>query len=113
MFLLGFVGEHRITTVAFPQGDGLFHCGLVIGLSFSPGLRGGHDGPVAASRIESIGEATIAAYRKIAANRERLDEYYDAVDDVPSQSDFIRFCGADGNSTASRADSPNPGLPGE
>ena len=38
---------------------------------------------------------TRVAYRKLAANAEKLEEYFDAVKDVPTQSDFIRWCGAD------------------
>lgn len=34
---------------------------------------------------------TISAYRKLAKHRERLDEYLEVVDDVPSQSDFLKF----------------------
>jgi phage N-6-adenine-methyltransferase len=40
---------------------------------------------------------TISAYRKLAANRARLEAYYESIDDVPTQADFIRFCGADGS----------------
>lgn len=36
-----------------------------------------------------------AAYRKIWDNAGRLSEYYDSTDDVPGQTDFIRWCGAD------------------
>jgi len=38
----------------------------------------------------------LSAYRKLAANSDRLDEYYEASDDVPTQTDFIRYCGSDG-----------------
>lgn len=42
---------------------------------------------------------TIAAYRKLADNKERLAEYFDyifeTVADIPSERGFIRFCGAD------------------
>ena len=40
---------------------------------------------------------TLSSYRKLAANREKLAEYYESSDDVPTQTDFIRYCGADGN----------------
>lgn len=33
----------------------------------------------------------IAAYRKLAVSRDKLDEYYHATDDVPSQNDFLKF----------------------
>lgn len=36
--------------------------------------------------------ATIAAYRKIAANKEKIEEYAEAAEDVPTQGEFIRFC---------------------
>jgi len=32
----------------------------------------------------------IADYRKLAANREKLDEYYGSMDDVPSQAGFLK-----------------------
>jgi len=34
---------------------------------------------------------TVSAYRKVAANRERLEEYYESSNDVPSQEGFIQF----------------------
>ena len=34
---------------------------------------------------------TITAYRKLATNKKRLDEYYEATEDVPTQAEFIRF----------------------
>lgn len=38
-----------------------------------------------------LSRPTVATYRKLAANANRLAEYYDQADDV-SQTDFIRFC---------------------
>lgn len=35
---------------------------------------------------------TIAAYRKLAKNRARIDEFAASIDDVPTQDGFIRFC---------------------
>ena len=32
----------------------------------------------------------ISAFRKIAANVDKLDAYYDATEDVPTQTDFIK-----------------------
>jgi phage N-6-adenine-methyltransferase len=34
---------------------------------------------------------TIAAYRKLAKHKDRLEEYADSIDDVPTQGEFIRF----------------------
>ena len=39
--------------------------------------------------------ATIAAYRKIADHQDRLEEYYNEIDDVPTQSGFIKHCHPD------------------
>jgi hypothetical protein len=33
----------------------------------------------------------IAAYRKLAKHKDRLEEYADSIDDVPTQGEFIRF----------------------
>lgn len=33
---------------------------------------------------------TIAAYRKLGANKGKLEKYYKSIDDVPTQTDFIR-----------------------
>jgi hypothetical protein len=52
--------------------------------------------------VVDFAPATVSAYRKLATNRERLEEYYEASDDVPSQSDFIRYCGSDGNIKANQ-----------
>ena len=50
---------------------------------------------------------TVAAYRKIAANKDRLQEYYDAIDDVPGQTDFIRWCnGTHVTNNCGETDSP-------
>ena len=34
---------------------------------------------------------TVTAYRKLGNEKEKLEEYYNSTDDVPSQSDFIRW----------------------
>ena len=56
-------------------------------------------GKVGAGRGNKIPEqpvdfnpSTIAAYRKIAANKSKIDEYAEAAEDVPTQGEFIRFC---------------------
>jgi len=59
-----------------------------------PAEKGGR-GKTSTGTSTGFRRETLAAYRKLAANTERLDEYYEAIEDVPSQSDFIRFCGAD------------------
>jgi phage N-6-adenine-methyltransferase len=35
---------------------------------------------------------TIAAYRKIAKNKAKIDEYAESAEDVPTQGEFIRYC---------------------
>ena len=61
------------------------------------GGGGGRGNKGSAPGALPFGKHTLADYRKLAANREKLDEYYEASDDVPTQTDFIRYCGADGN----------------
>ena len=36
-------------------------------------------------------EPTVSAYRKLATNAEKLEEYYEATDDVPTQTDFLKY----------------------
>lgn len=42
--------------------------------------------------VDLFDHSTIAAYRKIAANKSKIDEYAEAAEDVPTQGEFIRFC---------------------
>jgi N6-adenosine-specific RNA methylase IME4 len=35
-------------------------------------------------------KSTVIDYRKIAAHKDKLDSYYQSIDDVPTQSDFLR-----------------------
>jgi hypothetical protein len=62
-----------------------------------PATKGGRGKKTPVPDTEVFSRNTLSAYRKLAANRERLDEYYEASEDVPTQTDFIRYCGADGN----------------
>jgi len=66
------------------------------------GAKGGRGRKAPAPGAGAFAAHTISAYRKLAANRERLEEYYGATEDVPTQTDFIRFCGADGNIKANQ-----------
>lgn len=48
----------------------------------------GHENPLAGQGFASD---TISAYRKLAANQDRLGEYYESTDDVPSQHGFLKL----------------------
>lgn len=60
----------------------------------SPGERGQGRGKKESSKEAlpdlDFTKPTIAAYRKLAANQDRLQEYYESIDDVPTQTDFLR-----------------------
>jgi phage N-6-adenine-methyltransferase len=60
------------------------------------GAKGGRGKKASKEDLPAFSKPTVAAYRKLAANRPRLDEYFEAIEDVPSQTDFIRWCGSDG-----------------
>lgn len=36
---------------------------------------------------------TIAAYRKMAKHKDKIEEYYETIDDVPTQGEFLKFAG--------------------
>lgn len=55
-----------------------------------PAEKGGR-GKTSTGTSTGFRRETLAIYRKLATNREKLDEYYAASDDVPSQSDFLKF----------------------
>ena len=60
----------------------------------SPSERGssGGRGNKASSPAElALGKEAKAAYRKIAKNKDKLDEYLDAVSDVPTQGGFLKW----------------------
>lgn len=56
-----------------------------------PAGKGGRGKKNPSGTQTGFGKEAVAAYRKIAANRDRLDEYYDSTEDVPSQAEFIRY----------------------
>jgi hypothetical protein len=49
------------------------------------GKKGGGVGPL------PFDNNTIAAYRKLAKHKDRIEEYASSIDDVPTQGEFIRF----------------------
>lgn len=51
--------------------------------------RGGKESP-SHSEVD-FPSATIAAYRKIAANIDQLDEFCETIDDVPTQGGFLKY----------------------
>lgn len=58
-----------------------------------PSDRGqGRSGKSGAPGALDFSKHSIAAYRKLAANRKRLQEYYDSIDEVPTQTDFLKSC---------------------
>ena len=52
--------------------------------------RNGKDKSSAPDMLD-LGRATKTAYRKLATNKDKLDEYFDTVDDVPTQGGFIKW----------------------
>ncbi len=54
-----------------------------------PAEKGGRGKP--AQQICEFNRNTISVYRKLAANKEKIQEYADSVDDVPTQGEFIRW----------------------
>jgi ParB family chromosome partitioning protein len=67
-----------------------------------PAEKGGRGKKKPVTKGFGFSGKAVSAYRKLAANRGRLAEYYEAIDDVPSQTDFIRYCGSDGNIKANQ-----------
>lgn len=67
-----------------------------------PAEKGGRGNKKPETLGDGFSGKAISTYRKLARNADRLEEYYEASDDVPSQADFIRFCGADGNIKANQ-----------
>lgn len=44
-----------------------------------------------ASDAPPFAKHTISAYRKLAKHRDKLETYYEGVDDVPTQAGFLEF----------------------
>jgi hypothetical protein len=65
----------------------------------SPGERGQGRGGNKSSEAASLdlSNHTLSAYRKLAKHKGKIEEYYEATEDVPTQTDFIRYVGSDGN----------------
>lgn len=55
------------------------------------GAKGGRGKKAVLPDRTAFNKNTVSTYRKLAANREKLDEYYETTDDVPTQWDFLRF----------------------
>lgn len=56
----------------------------------SPPEKGGRGKTTSPAEVV-FAPATIAAYRKIGEHLDRLDDYYESTDTVPTQGEFIRF----------------------
>jgi phage N-6-adenine-methyltransferase len=58
------------------------------------GKEGGRGKKAPKADLGALGfsDPTLSAYRKIAKNKDRIDEYASVTDDVPTQGEFIRFC---------------------
>lgn len=69
---------------------------LAPGTAAERGAKGGRGKKAVLSDGIAFNKNTVSAYRKLAANRDRLGDYYEATEDVPTQTDFIRYCGSDG-----------------
>lgn len=55
------------------------------------GAKGGRGNKAPVPDTGPFASHTISAYRKLAAHREKLEEYYEATEDVPTQHDFLKF----------------------
>lgn len=55
-----------------------------------PPAKGGRGKKTSAPSAGVFAEHTVSAYRKLAKYKDKLEEYYEAIDDVPTQTDFIR-----------------------
>jgi len=55
-----------------------------------PAEKGGRGNKVARQACD-FGKVAITAYRKMAANAEKLDDYANATDDVPTQGEFLKY----------------------
>ena len=57
-----------------------------------PKVKGAMKGKDIPGDAISFSKNTITAYRKIAANVDKIDEFYEKDNDVPTQAAFIRHC---------------------
>ena len=79
--------QHRADAVS---GDNGYHLELLP--AKPPSERGqGRNGKSATAGVVDFNPSVISAYRKIAANREKLESYCAEVDDVPTQGGFLQY----------------------
>ena len=45
-----------------------------------------HSGVIASQQVGDFSKNTVTTYRKLAANKDKLDEYADSIEDVPTTS---------------------------
>ena len=56
-----------------------------------PREKGGR-GKKLSQQLGDFNPNTVTAYRKLADNRARMEEYFEQCDDMPGQTDFIQWC---------------------
>lgn len=56
------------------------------------GKKGGRGNKGSKAELDPFTAPTIAAYRKIAKNKAKIEAYIESAEDVPTQGEFIRYC---------------------
>ena len=81
--------QHGID-VARPISFGVLKIKAKLG-DLMPAEKGGR-GNKGDTQGSGFSRKSITGYRKVASNSDRLDEYMEDCDDVPSEADFLRWC---------------------
>lgn len=55
------------------------------------GAKGGRGNKGSKPASDPFSAPTISAYRKLAAHKDRLEEYFESSEDVPTQTDFLQY----------------------
>ena len=56
-----------------------------------PGEKGGRGNKKPNGQTVDFNPSTVSCYRKIASNVDKLEGYFEATDDVPTQTDFLKY----------------------
>ena len=82
---------HHGIEVARPISFGVLKIKAKLG-DLMPAKSKGGRGKETVKHLNGFTRPTISNYRKVASNADRLDEYMEDCDDVPSEADFLRWC---------------------
>jgi phage N-6-adenine-methyltransferase len=74
-----------------PIAVGVLKIKTKLGELLPEGKRGPKSEDNSACQTSEFGKSAITAYRKMAANSEKLDDYANATDDVPTQGEFLKY----------------------